>query len=119
MNLKHVFNNPFHGHDLNGKRSRLKEEEGVGRLFLNLWKLCKKMFLDIFKLFPHRFRDATALYFYPIEKRERGRGRETTRWAQEGVNVLFKLRVTNEWPQQSKVNNLTNSVTKPVIYKLG
>ena len=48
-------------------RHRLKEED-VWRLFVNLQKFCKKMFLDIFKLFPSRFRDATTPYFHPIEK---------------------------------------------------
>ena len=66
--LKDVFNNPLYGQDLNAKRSRLKEEEDVWRLFLYLLKFCKKMFLAIFKLFPNRFRDATTSYFHPIEK---------------------------------------------------
>ena len=34
LDLNHVLNNPFHSRDLNGKSSRLKEEEGIGRLFL-------------------------------------------------------------------------------------
>jgi hypothetical protein len=79
FNLKHVYNNSFHGHDLNGKWSRLKEEKGVGRLFLNLYKLCKKMFLDIFKRFSPIFRDATAPYFYPVGKN----------WCHQSVEKIF------------------------------
>ena len=33
-----------------------------GGLFLHLKKLCKEMLLDIFKLFPSIFRDATTPY---------------------------------------------------------
>ena len=29
LNLKHILKNPFHGHDLNGKWSCVKEEEDV------------------------------------------------------------------------------------------
>ena len=37
-------------------------------MFLDLEKPCKNMLLDIFKLFPSRFKDATSPYFHLIMK---------------------------------------------------
>ena len=39
-----------------------------GCLSLELEKLCKKMLLDILKLFPSGLKDATTSYFYHIEE---------------------------------------------------
>ena len=49
FNLKHVCNNPFYGHDLNGKWSRLKEEKGVG----HFWTFSNAFHVDLGMLPPH------------------------------------------------------------------
>ena len=55
--LRHVFNNPFHGHDLKLSGLVSRSMCHIWYLLLNLEKLYEKMLLNIFKLFPSTQRD--------------------------------------------------------------
>ena len=67
LNLMHVFNNPFHGHDINGKWSHVKveREREIIFLFLIYWGLHHNW--DIINVFEYDSRHGVRAYWRKLK----------------------------------------------------
>ena len=73
----------------------------MGHLFFDLEMLCKKMILDIFKLFPSVLRDVITPHFHPIEKY----------WCHQSMCSQIHNMISNAYYFSETLSNAKNNIS--------